>query len=52
MTETSGTAGPWTLYECLGRGGNATVWTATRPDFASPVALKLINTTKVEKEPY
>jgi serine/threonine protein kinase len=52
MTETSGTVGPWTLHERLGRGGNATVWTATRPDFPSPVALKLINTTKVEKEPY
>jgi serine/threonine protein kinase len=44
--------GPWTLHETLGRGGNATVWKATRPESETPVALKLINTTKVEKEPY
>ena len=52
MTETSMTAGPWTLGEHLGRGGNATVWTATRPGLGVPVALKLINATKVDKEPY
>ena len=44
--------GPWTLHVRRGRGGNATVWTATRADAPSPVALKLINTTKVEKESY
>lgn len=44
--------GPWTLHGRLGRGGNATVWTVTRADAQSPVALKLINTTKVEKESY
>jgi serine/threonine protein kinase len=52
LTETSGTVGPWTLHEPLGRGGNATVWTADRPVLPSPVALKLINTTKVANEPY
>jgi serine/threonine protein kinase len=53
MTESPGqTVGPWTLHETLGRGGNATVWKATRSKPEAPVALKLINTTKVEKEPY
>jgi serine/threonine protein kinase len=46
------TVGPWTIGECLGRGGNATVWKATRPGNMTAVALKLINTTKVEREPY
>ena len=46
------TVGPWTLHERLGRGGNASVWRATRPGSATSVALKLINTTKVEREPY
>jgi len=46
------TVGPWRLHESLGRGGNATVWKASRPELEEPVALKLINTTKVEKEPY
>jgi serine/threonine protein kinase len=44
--------GPWTLHECLGRGGNATVWTATRPGEERPAALKIINVKKVEREPY
>jgi len=53
MTESPGqTIGPWTLLEPLGRGGNANVWNATRPDWDAPIALKLINTTKVEREPY
>jgi serine/threonine protein kinase len=53
VTESPGqTVGPWTLHETLGRGGNATVWKAARPESETPVALKLINTTKVEKEPY
>ena len=46
------TVGPWTLGECLGHGGNATVWKATRSRSVTAVALKLINTTKVEREPY
>jgi hypothetical protein len=46
------TVGPWTLGERLGRGGNATVWTGTRAGSTTAVALKLINTTKVEREPY
>ena len=44
--------GPWTLGERLGRGGNATVFVATRDEVDAPVALKVINTTKVEREPY
>ena len=53
VTESPGqTVGPWTLHETLGRGGNATVWKAVRHESEKPIALKLINTTKVEKEPY
>lgn len=44
--------GPWTLGERLGRGGNATVWVATRPGDDRSVALKVINVKKVEREPY
>jgi serine/threonine protein kinase len=46
------TVGPWALGERLGRGGNATVWEATQSGSTTAVALKLINTTKVEREPY
>ena len=46
------TVGPWTLHERIGRGGNATVWKATRSDAGPEVALKIINVTKVEREPY
>lgn len=52
MTDSTRTVGPWTLHEQLGRGGNGTVWRATRSAVERPVALKIINTTKVEKEPY
>lgn len=44
--------GPWTLRERLGRGGNATVWAATRRGTRGRVALKVINTKRVEREPY
>jgi serine/threonine protein kinase len=44
--------GPWHLEAYLGRGGNAHVWRANRAGQTTPVALKVINTTKVEKEPY
>lgn len=44
--------GPWTLGRCLGHGGNATVWEATRENRDAPVALKVINATRVEREPY
>jgi len=44
--------GPWTLHGRLGHGGNANVWSATRPGSATAVALKIISTTKVEREPY
>lgn len=44
--------GPWALRERLGRGGNATVWAATRRGTRGQVALKVINTKHVEREPY
>lgn len=44
--------GPWTLHQQLGRGGNASVYLATRGVEDTPVALKVINATKVEREPY
>ena len=44
--------GPWRLGDQLGRGGNAFVFAATRDGVDTPVALKVINTTKVEREPY
>jgi Protein kinase domain len=44
--------GPWTLGKRLGRGGNATVWEATRSGDDRSVALKIINVNKVEREPY
>lgn len=43
--------GPWTLREKLGAGGNATVWRASR-EGGEDVALKVINSTKTEREPY
>lgn len=44
--------GPWSLLKILGQGGNATVWEATRSGYDSPVALKVINATKVANESY
>jgi hypothetical protein len=46
------TVGPWKLHESLGHGGNASVWKATRSAGEPAVALKLINSKKVEREPY
>jgi hypothetical protein len=46
------TVGPWTLGERLGRGGDAVVCKATRSGSVTSAALKLINTTKIEREPY
>jgi hypothetical protein len=43
--------GPWDLGDKLGAGGNATVWRATRENGAF-VALKVVNSTKVHREPY
>ena len=40
------------LGDLLGRGGNASVWAATRDGWKTTVAVKVINTTKVEREPY
>jgi serine/threonine protein kinase len=44
--------GPWTLHEQLGRGGNGTVWRASCSESDTDVALKIINSTRVEREPY
>jgi serine/threonine protein kinase len=44
--------GPWSLGVQLGHGGNASVWSATRAGHDQPVALKVINVKKVEREPY
>jgi serine/threonine protein kinase len=46
------TVGPWLLGERLGRGGNATVWKATREGWEVPVALKVISATKPQRESY
>jgi hypothetical protein len=43
--------GPWTLREKLGVGGNATVWYAFC-DGGDDVALKVVNATKAQREPY
>src|SRR6266511_4089453 len=51
MVPTGDLIGPWTLREKLGAGGNATVWRASR-DGGEDVALKVINTTKTQREPY
>jgi Protein kinase domain len=52
MATTGDSIGPWTLGERLGVGGNATVWRASRDGGGEEVALKLINTTKTQHEPY
>jgi serine/threonine protein kinase len=53
MSEPRGqTLGPWTLHEQLGRGGNGTVWKATRAGTWTAVALKVLNVTKIEHESY
>src|SRR6266545_2618214 len=51
MIPTGDLIGPWTLCEKLGVGGNATVWRASR-DSGEDVALKVINATKTQREPY
>lgn len=42
----------WTLVEELGRGGNAVVYKATPPELAHPIALKVLATTKAQRESY
>ena len=42
--------GRWELIELLGQGGNAEVWRATDGD--SEVALKILNQSRVDSEPY
>jgi serine/threonine protein kinase len=51
MATTGDSIGPWTLRDKLGAGGNATVWRGSR-DGGDDVALKVINTTKTQREPY
>jgi serine/threonine protein kinase len=51
MTSAGAAIGPWTLQEKLGAGGNATVWRASR-SAGEEVALKVIHTTKAQREPY
>lgn len=51
MVTTRDTIGPWTLQEKLGSGGNASVWRASH-DGGDAVALKVISTTKAQREPY
>ena len=46
------TVGPWILGDHLGGGGNAQVWSATRASSDTAVALKVINVTRVDREPY
>ena len=50
--ETGQKVGPWTLHDRLGNGGNATVWKATRSDRQDAVALKVLHTKRVNREPY
>lgn len=52
MTGLARQIGDWTLGDQLGRGGNATVWRASRPGDDQDVALKVLNTTKADREPY
>lgn len=44
--------GPWIIGECLGSGGNAKVYRATRHDTDESVALKVIFSKKADSEPY
>jgi hypothetical protein len=44
--------GPWRLLSTLGEGGNATVWSAVQSDGDLPIALKVLNSSKAEREPY
>src|SRR4051794_37471296 len=52
MTAREQRVGPWLLREQLGRGGNASVWAATHCEDGTTAAVKLINTKKVDREPY
>jgi serine/threonine protein kinase len=47
-----GTIGPWLLGRELGKGGNAIVFEATSDDFPDPVALKVLKSSKPDREPY
>lgn len=47
-----GRIGPWRLEAKLGKGGNATVWRASRDGDEGPYALKVIDATKPTREQY
>jgi hypothetical protein len=51
MASVGDAIGAWTLHARLGAGGNATVWRASR-EGGEDIALKVINSTKAEAEPY
>jgi serine/threonine protein kinase len=51
MVTTGDSIGPWTVQEKLGSGGNASVWRASH-DGGDVVALKVISTTKAQRESY
>lgn len=52
IVEPAKVVGPWRLVDEIGQGGNATVWRAIRDTDAAPMALKILNTTRADKEPY
>lgn len=52
VTEEAKKIGSWTRHEELGSGGNAKVYRATRRGVTGPVALKVIDSTKAQKERY
>ncbi len=52
MVEPKESIGPWARHDVLGRGGNATVWRATRTEDDEQVALKVIDSRMVDEESY
>jgi len=44
--------GSWRLGEELGRGGNGKVWKVENVETGAFAALKELNTSKVDREPY
>src|SRR6267143_819525 len=44
--------GPWIVRRQLGVGGNATVWAAARANGSEEFAVKVLTTSKSDREPY
>ncbi|MHB1626596.1 MAG: serine/threonine protein kinase [Candidatus Dormibacteria bacterium] len=44
--------GPWKILDELGHGGNAVVYRAVRDDAREPIALKVVRTWHLSREPY